>query len=145
MTARACGLSRSPAAIGAADDAHELFELADLRFAFARAIFFEQLGDQAIERAAVFLSGFASAPGVRNVLIAGAPEPDFALLGREFAPGRFKQRVLGKAELALHRFGDAAIDVSFPTAEVFPRADELDATLLERLFSVGDKPLRDRS
>ena len=42
-------------------------------------VFFQQLGDEAVERAAVFLGRFA-APGVRDVLVAGAPEPDVALL-----------------------------------------------------------------
>ena len=126
-------------AIGAADDAHVLFELANLDRAFAGAVFFEQLGDEAVERAAVFLSGFAGAPGVRDVLVAGAPEPDVALLFGEFLPGLFEQRAFFEAELALHRFGDAAVDVALPAAEVFPRADELDAALLERFRVVGDE------
>ena len=59
VTARACGLSRSPCAVGAADDAHVLFELPDLHRALAGAVFVEQLGDDALERAAVFLRRLA--------------------------------------------------------------------------------------
>ena len=42
-------------AIGAADHAHVLFELANLRRALAGAVLFQQLGNEAVERAAVFL------------------------------------------------------------------------------------------
>ena len=33
------------------------------------------------------------------------------------------------AELALHRLGDAVIDVPLPAAQVLPRADQLDSSL----------------
>ena len=59
----------------------------------------------------------------------------------ELVPRRFEQRALGQLELALHRLGHAVIDVPLPAAQVFPRADQLDAALLERLARVGHQPL----
>ena len=59
----------------------------------------------------------------------------------ELVPRRFEQRAFGELELALHRLGDAAIDVPLPAAQVLPRADQLDRALLERLCRVGHEPL----
>ena len=44
---------------------------------------------------------------------------------------------VGKLELALQRLGHAAIDVPPPAAQLFPRADQLDAALLKRLLGSG--------
>ena len=131
-------------AIRAADHAHVLFELSESAGRSACAVLFEQLRNDAVERAAVFLRGLAGPPRERDVLVAGAPEPDVAMLLCKFAPRRFQQRALGEDELALHRLGHAAIDVPLPAAQILPRADELDAAS-DRTTSLVPGPSRSGS
>jgi len=75
VTAQACGFEAAAGAIGQPMTLMYFFELVELRLAVAGAIFFKQLGDDAAVRAAVFLRGLAGAPGERDVLVPGAPEP----------------------------------------------------------------------
>ena len=53
--------------------------------------------------------------------------------------GRFEQVAVAEAELAVHRLGDAGVDVPLPAAEVVPGADELDGAGGERLRRIGDE------
>ena len=132
----------SAVAGGAGDHAHVFFELAGLHLAVGAAMAVEQLRDDAFEMPAVFRAMRAAAPGERDVLIAGAVEPDFLQRGIELAPRRFEHRAGFKFAKTLDRVGDALIDVATPAAHVAPGADEFDRTLGEREIGIGDETLR---
>ena len=136
-TAQRLRVEPAALAVGAADDVHVRFELVDQRLGLGGAVLFEQLGDDAVERAAVLLRVLAGPPGERDVLVARAPQPDAALVLGELVPGRFEQVVVAEVELAVHRLGDAGVDVPLPAAEICPRADELDGARGERLRRIG--------
>src|SRR5690606_24038200 len=99
------------------------------------------LGNQPLKVAAILLSRFAGAPGVGNMLVARAPEPDIAVLRRELVPRRLEERTFRELELSLHRLGNAAIDMTLPAPQVLPRADQLEAAADERLLRLGREAL----
>ena len=119
VTARACGLSRSPSQSAQCMHLHVLFELPQLHLALRVAVLVEQLGNDALELAAVLVARRAAAPGVRDVLVARAPQPEVLQLRVELVPGRVEHRALGQVVLVLDRVGHALIDVPPPAAQSF--------------------------
>jgi hypothetical protein len=115
--------------VGAADDVHELLKLGNERLGFRAAIFLEQFGDDAVPRTAVLLRVLPVPPGVGDVLALGAPQPNAALLVIQLGPGPFEHRAFVEAQLAVHRLGDAGVDVALPAAEILPGPDQLDGSL----------------
>ena len=128
-------------AVGAAHDLHVLFELPQLHLALRIAVLVEQLGDDPLELPAVFVAR-GRAPGERDVLVAGAPQPQLVQRRIELVPRRVEHRALGQAVLALDRVGHALIDVALPAAQIAPRPEQLETALLERQLAIGHQQRR---
>ena len=124
-------------ALGAEHDLHVLFQLAQLHLAARVAVFVEQLGDDALELAAILVARSAAAPSERDVLVAGAIEPQVGHFLVELIPGCVEHRALGQLVQPLDGFGHALIDVPLPAPQVAPWAEQFEATLLERQLAVG--------
>ena len=145
VTARACGLSRSPAQSG---QRITLMYFSSWRICGVLLLvrYFSSSSGMMPSNVPPY---FCDALPARQVnVMCSSPVPHSQMsrcFGGEFAPRRFEQRALGELELALHRLGDAVIDVPLPAAQVLPRADQLDAALLERLVRRRGRAARDRS
>ena len=128
-------------AMGTADHAHVLLELSPLGSALGASVLREELGDDAFELAAPFVTGRPAPPGERDVGVARTVKQSVLQLRVEFFPGAFQHGPRLVAMLAFEQLGHAAIDVPLPTPHLPPTPDQFDATLLERLARVGDQQL----
>jgi hypothetical protein len=82
------------AALRALHHTHVFFELPALHLAAGAAMLFHQLGHEAVKLAAPHHRRVALTPSERDVLVAGSPEPNVAMLLVEVAPRSAEQRVL---------------------------------------------------
>ncbi len=128
------------AARAAGRGAHVLFHLPQVQAVLGVAVAGQQVGDDALELAAIHDRRRAAAPSVRDVLVASAPQQQVLQLGIQVFPRRFQHGACGQAELALHRVGHALKDVPPPAAQVGPGAQEFEAAFLE-----GTAPVRFRN
>ena len=141
VTAQACGFSRLPAQSG---QRMTLMYCSSWRICVVLLLVLYFSSSSGIRPSKMPPYFWAALPARQVYVMCSSPVPQ-SQISRCFCvssrPRLFEQCAFVEAELALHCFGDAAIDVSLPATEIFPRADELDAALLERLRLVGHKSI----
>ena len=139
VTARACGFSRSPEQSG---QRITLMYCSSWRICGSLLLVRYLSNSSGIRPSNVPPYFWAALPARQVNVMCSSPVPQSQIsrsFGSRSRHGVSSERAFGEREFALHRFGDAAVDMPLPAAQILPRADEFDATLFERLFSVCDE------
>ena len=63
--------------------------------------------------------------------VVGAVKPDVLLFFGQVLPGRFQHGAGFQSLITLDRVGNALIDVSFPSPQVFPFSEQFETSLLK--------------
>ena len=133
------GIEALSVTVRTGDRVHVLFQLPDLRRAFAAAVLGQQVRDDSLPCATVLLRTFSAAPRKRDVPVLCAPQPNALLITCQITPRGIQQGAGFEFVDPLQCVRYSLIDMPLPAANVFPATDKFDATLFERETRVGDK------
>ena len=121
---------------------HVFFELLAPRGIARLAVVLEQLGQQPLERAAVFPDTAAVSPMKDDVPRTGTEQQRFPNLVGQLRPRRLEYRSLRQTQIEFQSLGHAIVNVPPPLADIFQWAEQFDRSVPQRQRLIRDQPIQ---